>query len=162
MHYLNKQWTYYYFLSRANIWTKTSILTPFTLLVSFLVLLHTQTRERTAQAHSKPCAQMKTGHVVSELCHKTMNDTSPKWQNPNTTPIWCPQQGTQKTRQEYDSTRAWQTWDQHKTTNKTKIKTQIGEEKRQRGEGGREASRTVQKLFFPLSGYLYICSSCLY
>ncbi len=33
---------------------------------------------------------MKTAHVMSELCHKTMNDTRPKWQNPNTTPSGVP------------------------------------------------------------------------
>ncbi len=44
----------------------------------------TQTRERATRAHSKPRAHMKTADMmgVSGLCHKTMNNARPKWQNP--------------------------------------------------------------------------------
>ncbi len=45
----------------------------------------TQTRERATRAHSKPRAHMKTRTwwEYQGLCHKTMNNTRPKWQNPD-------------------------------------------------------------------------------
>ncbi len=41
----------------------------------------TQTRERVTRARSHENADMMG---VSGLCHKTMNNTRPKWQNPDT------------------------------------------------------------------------------
>ncbi len=70
---------------------------------------------------------------VSGLCHKTMNNTRPKWQNPDTTP---PQKGRHlaETWQKHDSTRTWL----HKTDTQQQTRQEKSKHK-DKGEGGRGA-----------------------
>ncbi len=75
---------------------------------------------------------------VSGLCHKTMNNTRPKWQNPDTTP---PQKGRHLASLMRDTKNKTETW-QHKNLTTQRLTHNNKPDKnnqtqRQRGEGSR-------------------------
>ncbi len=82
---------------------------------------------------------------VSGLCHKTMNNTRPKWQNPDTTP---PQKGRHLASLMRDTKNKTETW-QHKNLTTQRLTHNNRPDKnnqtqRQRGAGGREGRKPSQ------------------